>query len=253
MTIRLFKFLGTLTAALALFYSSYSYSQVNYPYTSGQAVFVQSPYNSSLYTNYDYNSRQGTTNRLPAYTTNQAVFVQRPYLSTQTVTSYPSSSFTGLPRTDSRYYSPAAFPSTVAPSNPYGANYSDIGGQYTTTNQTPTYNYPYPTSSMTSTSNYPYTQTTPISIYPSTSVQQQGMSGPAYQTTGLNTYQGATYSTYPGTMNQATTTMQNMNMPGAIYNDGYPVTTISQYPYPTTTTAVPETIIRPAPQPQPKR
>lgn len=249
MKTRLFKFFSTVAVVFALFAASYSYSQVNYPYTSGQAVFVQSPYNSSLYTNYDYNSRQGTTNRLPAYTTNQAVFVQRPYLSTQTVTSFPSSTYNGLPSTESRYYSPAAFPTTVAPAIPYGTLYSDVIGQYTTTNQTPTYNYPYPTSSITSTTSYPYTQTIPISVYPSTGIQQ-GTSRPAYQTGGLNTYQGATYSTYPSAYSSVTTTPQYINKPSAIYNDAYPVTTISQYPYPTTTTAVPETIIQPAPQPR---
>jgi hypothetical protein len=102
---------------------------------------------------------------------------------------------------------------------------------------------------LTSTRNYPYTQTTPISIYPSTGIQ--GTSAPAYQTGGLNNYQGATFSTYPSPATEGvTTTRQNLNKPAAIYNDAYPVTTISQYPYPTTTTAVPETIIQPAPLPK---
>ncbi|CUI17059.1 Conserved putative secreted protein [Candidatus Protochlamydia naegleriophila] len=245
--------IGVVSALLMI--ASYANAQVNYPYTSGQAVFVQSPYNSSLYTNYDYNSRQGAINRLPAYTTNQAVFVQRPYMSQQTVASYPSNDRYNLPRTESRYTSPTAFPTTVAPAYPYGTTSSYISGRYTTTTQTPTYNYPYPTSSYTSTLNYPYTTTTPTTTYPSTTVQQ----GPASYYPGSQLsptgYQAAGYNAYKSNYAQPTTTalQRPANAPSAIYNDAYPVTTVSQYPYPTSTTAAPETIIQPAPPPKPNR
>lgn len=105
--------------SLILFYSS-AFSEVNYPYSSGQVIFVQSPYNSSLYTNYNYNAHESAPQRLPNYTTNQAVFVQQPYATTQqTVASYPSTYLDNLPRTESRYMTPSAYPTTVAPAYPY--------------------------------------------------------------------------------------------------------------------------------------
>lgn len=247
----LFKTISLGVVSALLLIASYADAQVNYPYTSGQAVFVQSPYNSSLYTNYDYNSRQGAVNRLPAYTTNQAVFVQRPYMSQQTVASYPSNDRYHLPRTESRYTTPTAFPTTVAPAYPYGTTSSYISGRYTTTTQTPTYSYPYPTSSYTSTLNYPYTTTTPTTTYPSTTIQQGSTSYYSGTQPSPAGYQPAGYHAYqPAYTQQAT---RPANAPSAIYNDAYPVTTISQYPYPTSTTATPETIIQPAPPPKPSR
>ncbi|WP_042279178.1 hypothetical protein [Candidatus Protochlamydia sp. R18] len=231
-------FMGIMGFALLSF--SLIQAQAAYPYTSGQAVFVQSPYNSSLYTNYDYNSRQGTANRLPAYTTNQAVFVQKPYVSQQTVTAFPSTDYSNLPSTESRYTSPSAFPSTVAPPYPYTSSAASISGRYTTTTQNPTYNYPYPASSYTSTSSYPYTSTTPITNYPSTTIQQQPVnSSPNSQIPIIN---GQYYQTIPSA--QKSGLKQPINASSVIYNNAYPVTTVSQYPYPTTTTATPETIIQ---------
>src|SRR5689334_1498043 len=91
--------IGLLSAAIGIF--SYSYSQPAYPYSSGQAVFVQSPFNSSLYTNYSFNPRESAPHRLPAYTTNQAVFVQQPYATAQqTVTSFPTTYANSLPVTE---------------------------------------------------------------------------------------------------------------------------------------------------------
>jgi hypothetical protein len=232
----LYQIIAIEVTGIALLFSSLLQAQTTYPYSSGQAVFVQSPYNSSLYTNYDYNSRQGSVNRLPAYTTNQAVFVQKPYMSQQTVTSFPSTNYNNLPLSDNRYTSPNAFPSTVAPAYSYGTTSSQQTGRYTTTIQTPTSTY-------TSTTSYPYTSTTPTVVYPSTSVQQ----------TPINTSSSAQLPTGRGysqsSLNPSSTTLnQPTNTSSVIYNNAYPVTTVSQYPYPTSTTAAPETIIQPAPK-----
>lgn len=186
------------------------FSQINYPYSSGQAVFVQSPYNSSLYTNYNYHPYEATPHRLPVYTTNQAVFVQQPYATTsQTVTSYPSIDHNSLYNTENRYASPAAYPTTVQPAYPYATVSEFPSSPYTTTNQSATYTYPYIARSYTETDIYPYATSTQVTPYPATVVERVPNS-------------------------RVTTT----------YN-AYPVTTVSKYPYPTTTTSAPEYVIEP--------
>lgn len=191
------------------------HAQVSYPYSSGQAVFVQSPYNSSLYTNYNYNQHESAPQRLPAYTTNQAVFVQQPYATTpQTVTSYPSINHDNLFSSENRYTSPTAYPSTVEPIYPYATVGEFPASPYTTTNQAATYHYPYSTRSYTITDVYPYTTATQVTAYPTTIIEKV----PNARTT--NTY------------------------------NAYPVTTVSKYPYPVTTTAAPEFVIEP-PRPPP--
>jgi len=194
----------------------------DYPYANGQAVFVQSPYTSSLYTNYSYDPRLGKPSRLPPYTTNSAVFIQQPYATAQqTVTSYPASGQFSLPYKESSYASPAAYPATVAPAYPFATVSPFTSSPYVTTTQYPAYTYPY-TSTPYSTINYTSTQT-----YPYTSNRQT--------------------VTYPSTVVQ-----QSRNAsPSTTYN-AYPVTTAVQYPNPVTTTAVPETAVQP-PVPPPAR
>lgn len=224
-------------------------AQEPYPYTSSQAVFVQSPYNSSLYTNYNYNPYQTAPQRLPSYTTNQAVFVQRPYATAQqTVTSFPSNYSNSLPSTENRYTSPSAYPSTVAPAYPYGTVGNYVSSPYTTTNQTPTYRYPYSGTDYTTTYTYPYTTSTQTTQYPPPVIERvpTGYAYPNGVPNGAPIPQGIP-SSYPASMNQG--------YPSTTYN-AYPISTSTTYPYPTTTTAVPEVIVepvKPAPAPIPRR
>lgn len=220
---------------------SYAYSQAT-PYSSGQAVFVQSPFASSLYTNYTYNQYQSAPHRLPSYTTNQAVFVQQPYATAQqTISSFPTSYYNSLPYTENRYTSPAAYPSTVAPAYPFANVGLYVSSPYNTTNQAPSYNYPYSGRDYTTTYTYPYTTSTQTIQYPPPVVERVP--------------RGAVYSAsapaiaYPPTANiQQLTTAYPITTPqgaaSTTYN-AYPISTAVKYPYPTTTTAVPETVVAP--------
>lgn len=201
-----------------LFFTLDCYSQTTYPYsTTGQAVFVQSPYNSSLYTNYPYNPSPTSASRLPAYTTNQAVFVQQPYgQAQQTITSYPARSQYGLPYSESNYASPTAYPSTVNPAYPYATTNSYTSSPYTTTSQVPTPGYPYTSQSYTSTAVYPYTTTKQLPQYPNATFVQKG----------------------------------DVRYPTSTYN-AYPETTVTQYPYTTTTSIYPQTTTLPNTPPPP--
>lgn len=199
------------------------YSQSNsYPYASGQAVFVQSPYTSSLYTSYLYSPHGAAPHRLPAYTTNQAVFVQQPYATAQqTVTSYPAQGYHVPHYSNNRYTSPSAYPSTVAPQSPFATYSLYTFAPYTTTNQFPTYRYPYPEADSASQYLYPYTTAVQESTYPGSMIERGS------PTTALQTVPPP----FPLSPHAAATT----------YN-AYPVTTSTTYPYPTTTTATPERI-----------
>lgn len=232
-----FMFFGSL-----LLVSSAS-AQPQYPYTSGQAVFVQSPFASSLYTNYTYNQHESAPHRLPSYTTNQAVFIQQPYATAQqTVTSYPSEYRNTLPRTENRYMSPSAFPSTVAPAYPYANVGLYISSPYTTTTQNSTYTYPYRGVDYTTTYTYPYTSSTQTVPYPPTIVEGGGNSV------------GATPSlSYPLPPNVQVITNANptgvtQGYASTTYN-AYPISTTVQYPYPTTSSGVPEVIVQPTVRP----
>jgi hypothetical protein len=222
--------------------SSYAYSQqVNYPFVSGQVVFVQSPYGSSLYTNYDYLPHDSAPHRLPAYTTNQAVFVGQYYGTTpQTVTSYPTTYANSLPYTENRYTSPAAYPSTTIPAYPYGTVGGVIASPYTTTTQSASYTYPYSAKDYTTTYTYPYTTSTGQTAYPSTTVERIPAS---YRTTAETM---RPYSSYP-TLQQLEPAYSAEAFQGnqvTTYN-AYPVATDIRYPYPVTTTEVPENAIQP--------
>lgn len=225
------------------FLYSVVYAEVNYPYSSGQVIFVQSPYNSSLYTNYNYNQHEAAPHRLPAYTTNQAVFVQQPYATTQqTVSNYPSTYLDNLPRTESRYLTPSAYPTTVAPAYPFSNLSGYDASPYPTTSQNATYRYPYRGNDNTSVYTYPYTSTEKIVAYPPPTVERPGVGGvggyaplTTYSAQGGFVQQNApvyTGNAYPG-------------YPSATYN-AYPITTVTQYPNPITSSAIPQTIIQPA-------
>ena len=206
--------------------TSLLYSQANYPYSSGQAVFVQSPFNSSLYTTYPYNPSGSAPHRLPYYTTNQAVFVQRPYATAQqTVVSFPTNYANGSPLMDNRYAPPTAFPSTVAPAYPFATTGLYSSSPYNTTVQSSTYNYPYSGTDYTTTYTYPYTTSTQVGQYQTSVVERASSnvrgSSAIYPSPGTQGYPSATYVAYP-------------------------ITIVQKYPYPTTTTAVPETIIEPS-------
>jgi hypothetical protein len=222
-----------------LFLISPAYSNVDYPFTSGQAVFVQSTFNSSLYTYYNYLPHQSAPQRLPVFTTNQAVFVSQPYATTQqTVTSYPSTYHNRLPYTENRYESPAAFPTTVAPAYPYGSIGLYVSSPYPTTVQSATYRYPYPGRDYTSTYLYPYTTSTRTVEYPPPVIERApySMAIPGFSYPAIPTQQlGTGYAAEATTPGYASSTYY-----------AYPVATGERYPYPTTTTAVPELIYQPA-------
>lgn len=224
--------------SIFLFFSC-AYSAVNYPYSSGQVIFVQSPYNSSLYTNYNYNDHESAPHRLPNYTTNQAVFVSQPYATTQqTVASYPSTYLDGLARTESRYMTPSAYPTTVAPAYPYANVSGYAASPYPTTSQTTTYNYPYRGKDNMTVYTYPYTTNSQTVAYPPPTVER-------LPTTYTST---ATYSS-PGVISSsrnapAYTGDAYPGYPSATYN-AYPISTVSQYPYPITSSTIPESVIQP--------
>lgn len=231
--------LGLFASFLML--AAYGYSQAT-PYSSGQAVFVQPQFNSSLYTNYNYNPYRTAPQRLPAYTTNQAVFVQQPYATTQqTITSYPSTYYNSLPYTENRYTSPSAYPSTVAPAYPYANVGLYVSSPYTTTSQASTYRYPYSGTDYTTTYTYPYTTSSQTVQYPPPIIERVPMNA-AYTTATP----GVLYPA-PGNIQQMTTAYPAttpQGYPSTTYN-AYPVSTVVKYPYPTTTTAVPEVVVQP--------
>lgn len=222
-------FCGVLLTALSLASASSLYSQATYPYSSGQAVFVQSPYTSSLYTTYQYNPTHTAPQRLPPYTTNQAVFVQRPYATAQqTVTSFPTVYANGLPLTENRYMPPTAFPTTVAPPYPFATTPFYPSSTYDMTIQSPTYGYPYTGVDYTTDYTYPYTTSTQTGQYQIPIVERTTTtirpSPVPYPNTTPTTYDSATYVAYP-------------------------ITIVQKYPYPTTTTAAPEAIVQPIKRP----
>lgn len=218
-----------LSTATSLVWAFSLQAQATYPYSSGQAVFVQSPYTSSLYTTYQYNPTQTVPQRLPAYTTNQAVFVQRPYATAQqTVTAFPTVYANGLPLTENRYMPPTAFPTTVAPPYPFATTPFYPSSTYDTTTQSPTYGYPYTGVDYTTDYTYPYTTSTPTGQYQLPVVERiPATAAPAptpHPTAASSAYDSATYVAYPITM-------------------------VQKYPYPTTTTAAPEAIVQPSKRP----
>ncbi len=192
-------------------------------YPNGQAVFVQQPYASSVYTEYRYSPNGDQSNRLPPYTTNQAVFVQQPYGGAQqTVTSYPTRNRYGTSYTESRYSNPSNYPSTTGPAYPFGTVRSYTASPYPTTSQYPMYNRPNTSGAYTTTETYPYTSTR--QVIPPVDIQQQGRS----------------YSYYPNSPYPVNGTYTTNPYPA----NSYPNTTY-QSPYPFTT-AIPETTIPPA-------
>lgn len=213
---------------------------VNYPYSSGQVIFVQSPYNSSLYTSYNYNQHESAPQRLPAYTTNQAVFVQQPYSTTQqTVSSYPSTYLDNLPRTESRYLTPSAFPTTVAPAYPYANVTGYAASPYPLTTQNSTYSYPYKGQDNTSVYTYPYTTTSPTISYPPPTVERV----PTTYSSSMTT----TYSSSPELIQQTAPayTGNAFRSYGTQTYNAYPISTVTQYPSPITTSAIPENTVQP--------
>ena len=219
---------------------SYSYSQQNSStqnptqnstYSGGQAVFVQSPYGSSVYTGYTYDPNKGVGNRLPAYTTNQAVFVQQPYAdATQKVTTYPTTGQYALPYTESGYNNPTSYPATTAPAYPFATVHSYTSSPYSTTNQYPNDNHANASDNYSSTQTYPYTTTKQMT--PAT-VQQNP-----------NTYQTSPYNNYPNTVSQPSTSTST-NTYSYPASNAYPnAPSAYQSPYPLTT-ALPETNIQP--------
>jgi hypothetical protein len=210
---------------------SSAYSQQTSPqnpsYSGGQAVFVHSPYGSSVYTDYTYDPNRSVGNRLPPFTTNQAVFVQQPYSdATQKVTTYPTTGQYSLPYTESGYSNPTAYPGTTSPAYPFATVRSYTSSPYSTVTQYADYNYPntgYPNasnsySSATMTSPYTTTRQLPTSYI---------------QNTNPNAYPTSVYSTYPTSVYQATTpskgtTFSNYsaypNAPSA-YQSPYPLST----------------------------
>lgn len=233
------KIIGLVISFFMLMTSAYS--QPEYPYTSGQAVFVQSPFNSSLYTNYNYRPHDTAPHRLPPYTTNQAVFVQQPYASAQqTVTSYPTTYYNSLPYTENRYTSPSAFPSTVAPAYPFGNLGLFVSSPYSTTSQSSTYHYPYTGHDYTTTYTYPYTTSTKTIQYPPPAIERV-----PYDGVGVGNDMYAPAYTLPNVQQKLNfSTVYPQSYPSTTYY-AYPVSTADKYPYPTTTTAVPEMIIEP--------
>lgn len=227
--------------------SSYAYSQVTYPYVSGQVIFVQSPYNSSLYTNYNYRPYDTAPQRLPPYTTNQAVFVGQYYATTpQTITSYPSYYADSLPYTENRYTSPAAYPTTTILAYPYATVGGIVSSPYTTTTQSAAYRYPYIPKDYESTYTYPYTTSINTNAYPTTVIEQvPGTHNPIGQTISSSSIQqlAPAYSANIFEQGHSSTT----------YN-AYPITTDVRYPYPITSSVEPQTIVQPiAPPPLPPR
>jgi len=202
------------------------------PYTTGQAVFVQQPYGSSVYTEYRYDPNQQMSNRLPSYTTNQSVFVQQPYgASNQTrVIRYPTVGRDSQPTTASRYATPADFPSTIVTPYPFGTVRSYTSSPYSTTVQYQTDNPSRPSPSYTSTETYPYTSIRQVAPAPS-SIQQPYNSAynanMIYPRSEIVPYPSTTFQTpYPlSTAPEGTTIQSNVTTPT------YPATTNSGYYY----------------------
>ncbi|WP_068468779.1 hypothetical protein [Candidatus Protochlamydia phocaeensis] len=190
-----------------LLLSASAYSQQQ----PGQAVFVQPPYGSSVYTEYRYNPNPQMSNRLPAYTTNQAVFVQQPYGSTPNmrVNAYPSTTRYSTSTNASRYSTPADFPSTTAPAYPFATVRSYASNPYPTTVQYQTSNPTQSAPTYTSTQTYPFTSTR--QVVPTPTVQQ---------TSGYNPYGTEVYPT-------------TSNYPSTNYQSPYPMT------------AAPESVLQP--------
>ncbi len=236
-----FKWLIIGVLSSVLLWVNYGYTQAP-PYSSGQAVFVQPQFNSSLYTNYTYNPYQSAPQRLPPYTTNQAVFVQQPYATAQqTITSFPTNYSNSLPYTLNRYTPPSAYPSTVAPAYPYANVGLYVSSPYTTTSQSPTYRYPYSGADYTTTYTYPYTTSVQTVQYPDPIIERV----PSTYSYG-NAVPGVVYPA-PGNIQQMTTSYPAttpQGYPSTTYN-AYPVSTITKYPYPTSTTAIPEVVVDP--------
>lgn len=231
-----FKWISAGFLGVFLLGNSYIYSQQGY--TSGQAVFVQPSYNSSLYTEYRYNPNQGVPNRLPAYTTNQAVFVQQPYATVpQTYTSYPTAGQYNLPYTESRFSTPTNYPSTVNQAYPFATVRSYTSSPYSTTTQYPSSNYPYTSPTYTRTETYPYTSLR--AAVPTSPTPNTPPSNAVYNAYPANTFNSTTY-TYPSTVYPNT----------SIYpSTTYPTTNL-ETPYPLSS-ALPETIVKPVPVPVP--
>lgn len=156
-------------------------------YPSGQAVFVQQPYNSSVYTDYNYNPNRNVGNRLPNYTTNQAVFVQQPYGAQQTVAPYPTRNRYNRSSTESNYATPQDYPSTTTQAYPFATVRSYTASPYSTTVQYPTYNYTTPSATYTSTQTYPY------------NVTKQAVPAPTSQDIYYPSRTYRPYTTYPYT------------------------------------------------------
>lgn len=231
--------------SLLVFYP-YANAQVNYPYSSGQVIFVQSPYASSLYTNYNYNPHESAPQRLPNYTTNQAVFVQQPYATTQqTVTSYPSTYLDNLPRTDNRYMTPSAYPTTVAPAYPFANVTGYVASPYPITAQSSTYTYPYRGKDSNTVYTYPYTTDARTVAYPPPVVEKVPTAYGATSTTASYLSGGLGQPAAPAYTGNAYRSYQS-----ATYN-AYPISTITQYPNPITSSAIPQTVIQPTKPPPP--
>lgn len=137
--------------------------QQNRTYQEGQAVFVQPPYGSSVYTEYRYNPAPQDSNRLPSYTTNQSVFVQQPYgLTSETkVIPFPTTNQNALPNNPNRYATPVDFPSTTSPAYPFGTADYSATSPYPTTVQLPSANPTQVNPTYTRTDTYPYTSVQP--------------------------------------------------------------------------------------------
>lgn len=226
---------SALTLVEALAYSQqYGQQQQTYtPYYYGpQATFVQPPYNSSVYTEYNYDPNRRLSNRLPPYTTNQTVFVQQPYgTALQTVNPYPSRRQYGLPYTTSGYNTPVDYPSTTSQAYPFGTVRSYTSSPYPTTTQYPSYTYPYTTETYTTTETYPYTATrqsisTPT-IQPSPGTQVYSARNPAYETpNALRVTPNITIQpSQPPTSYPSTTPLPGSSNPYATYQTAYPMTT----------------------------
>jgi hypothetical protein len=208
--------------------------QYNRP--EGQAVFVQPPYGSSVYTEYQYSPVPRDSNRLPSYTTNQSVFVQQPYgLTSQTrVIPFPTTDQNSLPTTASRYATPMDFPSTTSAAYPFGTADYSATSPYPTTVQLPSNNPMQPNPTFTRTDTYPYMNVQPspqVPVTQSTSTYNPYGSSGTYP---INSYPTITtpnqngYSAGAGTTNTYNNYPQNSN---PVSN--YPVTPTPSGNYPT--------------------
>jgi hypothetical protein len=237
------------------------HSQAVGPYSNssagGQTVFVHSPYNSAVYTEYKYDlNQQGRySNRLPSYTTNQSVFIQQPYATPQqVVTNYPSYGSYHLNYKQSGYNTPSDYPSTVTVPYPFATVRSYTSSPYTTTVQYPSYNPMSPGIYTTETYAYPYTtvrQPTPAmanQLGQPSYITNTDTAYPIYSTdpnSVYSKYQGSPNVGYPIYSTDPTNQMYYSNYPTTpnmgYANNPYSTTTFqSTAPYPLTT-ALPET------------